>query len=149
MQKNLMLEVLERAVSGTSKRVRFLSHIAVVLVSVSLFRGNNWKAIVAKMAFLAIGLLFVFLFERYKWWRTAAGGPRLNGRQLWRRFVIVAVVLLVIYIGLTLYLAVFSDNPNGLALLFPFYLLLLFLCALPLFWEFRDLRTIESEGSSI
>lgn len=149
MQKNLMLEVLERAVSGTSKRVRFFSHIAVVLVSVSLFRGNNWKAIVAKMAFLAIGLLFVFLFELYKWWRTAAGGPRLNGRQLWRRFVIVAVVLLVIYIGLTLYLAVFSDNPNGLALLFPFYLLLLFLCALPLFWEFRDLRTIESEGSSI
>ena len=144
-----MLEAFMRAISEGSRRSPLFSHIAVVLVTVSLFRGNNWKAIASKVAFVAIGFLFVFLFEFYKGCRTAAGGPQLNGGQLWRRFAIVAVLLSITYIGLVVYLAVFSGNPDGLALLFPFYLLLLFSCALPLFWELRDLRVIENEGDSI
>ena len=144
-----MLEAFRCAISGSSRRSPLFFHIAVVLVTVSLFRGNNWKAIAGKIAFVAIGFLFVFLFELYKGYRSAAGQPQLNGGQLWRRFVIVAVALSTIYIGLAVYLAVFSGNPDGLALLFPFYLILLFSCALPLFWEVRDLRAIENEGDSI
>uniref|UniRef100_A0A1I9YUB7 Uncharacterized protein n=1 Tax=Paraburkholderia sprentiae WSM5005 TaxID=754502 RepID=A0A1I9YUB7_9BURK len=96
--------------------------------------------------FVAIGFLFVFLFELYKGWRVVAGKPQLDSGQLWKRFVIVVGVVSAIYISLAVYLAVSAGTPDGLALLFPFYLCFLFSSALPFFWEFRGLGTIESEG---
>jgi hypothetical protein len=142
-----MLEAFRRAMSGASRR-RLFFHIAVVLVTVSLFWGNNWKVIAAKFAFVAIGFLCVFLFELHKGWRVVAGKRQLGSSQLWRRFFIVVWVVSAIYIGLALYIAVFANEPDGLVFLFPFYFCFLFSCALPFFWEFRDLRTIEGEGDS-
>jgi hypothetical protein len=137
-----MIEAFKRAVSGASRRRQFFFYIVVFLVMTSLFRGNAWKAIVAKIAFVAIGVLFVFLFELYKGWRVVSGKPQLDSGQLWKRLFIVVGVMSAIYISLAVYLAVFAGNPNGLALLFPFYFCFLFSSALPFFWEFRELRTI-------
>lgn len=143
-----MVEAFKRAASGASRRAPFFFYIAAFLVATSLFRGNAWKAIVAKLAFVVIGFLFVFLFELYKAWRVIAGKPQLDSGQLWKRFFVVVGVLSVIYILLAVGLAVFAANPDGLALLFPFYFCFLFAIALPFFWEFRGSRTNESKGES-
>lgn len=143
-----MINAFKRAVSGTSRRTPFFLYIAVFLVATSLFRHNAWEAIVAKLVFVVIGFLFVFLFELYKGWRVVTGKPQLDSGQLWKRFFIVVGVVSAIYILLAVRLAVFAGNPDGLALLFPFYLCFLFSSVLPFFWEFRGLRTNESEGDS-
>lgn len=144
-----MWEAFNLAISGSARRRRFFFHIALVLVVVSMLRGNNWLAIVSKVAFVAFGYLSVFLFELYKGYRVVAGKPQLDGGQLWRRFLVIVGVLSVVYIGSVVGLAFFAANPDGLALLFPFYCLFLLLCALPFFWQVRDLRENESQGNSI
>lgn len=86
----MMLQAIEQAVSGASRRRRFFLHIATVLVLASMFRGNNWQAILFKLAMLAAGYLIVFLFELWKGWRAVTGKAPLGSAPLWKNFFISA-----------------------------------------------------------
>lgn len=141
-----MVEALRRALAGASRRRVFFFYIATFLVSISLLRGDTWKAIAAKIVFVAIGFFFVFLFELYKGWRFVAAKPWLNSMQLWKRFFIAIGVVSAAYVFLAIYLAIFYSNPDGLSLLFPFYVFFIVSVALPFFWEIKELHAIENKG---
>jgi hypothetical protein len=145
MENNFLRDVLGRAVSGSTRRGRFFAHIAVVLVSFSVLRHNNWQTILFKLAMLAIGYLVVYMFELYKGWRFAMDKPWLDRWQLWKLLLAVGTLLSVIYVGAAVCLAVFAKRPDGLTVLFPLYLLILLSFALTLYWEFRDLADTDGQ----
>lgn len=84
---------------------------------------------------LAAGYLIVFLFELWKGWRAVTGKAPLGSAQLWKNFSYISMSLTVIYIGAAVCVAIFAGSPDGLALLFPLYSLILCSFALALFWE--------------
>ncbi|NML34845.1 hypothetical protein [Paraburkholderia antibiotica] len=142
----MMLDSCKIAFVKLRKWAPQIASMAVFLIIVGVARGANWKAAVGRLVPLGVLVAVIFLYQTLKARRLLAGKAPLTRSQLFLRFYLSVIVLIIIYFGLSIVWELHGNGQEAFGMLLPILLFCVALCGIALYRELGDLPDDFGKG---